>query len=233
MAFSSSHLRQSIRYNVLNSAGYMFIALGTVFCIFAEPSVARESQNRFVIEETIVSQEILPNADSICRWDELRSDERAQIWHHMSVKHRDFHWRQLSKEEKREIKQHLTPSERRRIRERFVYRSNNPVDRPYVLYKRLSKEELHILRLQIHLAKQNQFAKDRNIKTPALQEYEEQLAHRDSHPPTIIVFMPESSQEESNASSRTILVESRLPVHKNQSVLYPQSAGIQKSILHP
>ena len=100
----------------------------------------------------------------------------ASVWPTLSARHRDYHWRLMTSEERAELRSFLPKMERRRLRERFVtnHQHARDNDRPYVLYKRLSKQELCELREQVRQANK-QLVLSKMLKTPAQIEYEDQF----------------------------------------------------------
>lgn len=114
-----------------------------------------------------------------CRWLEMNAEERAKVWPTLSPRHRDYHWRLMSLEERTELRNLLPKKERRKLRERFVMSQDleHENDRPYVLYKRLSRDELAELRDQVRQA-HKQIVLSNMLKTPAQIEYEDEfLSH--------------------------------------------------------
>lgn len=111
-----------------------------------------------------------------CPWDRLDAEARAALWPTLSARHRDYHWRLMNNDERAALRTCLPKIERRRLRERFVMNHNHAGenDRPYVLYKRLSKEELSELREQVRQANK-QIILSSMLKTPAQIEYEDQF----------------------------------------------------------
>lgn len=142
-----------------------------------------------------------------CQWDDLNAEARAALWPTLSARHRDYHWRLMSNEERAELRAFLPKMERRRLRERFVMnhyhvRDN---DRPYVLYKRLSKQELCELREQVRQANK-QLVLSSMLKTPAQIEYEDQFLSKlaemnDLNHQMLIVTIQESASESLAASA--------------------------------
>jgi hypothetical protein len=104
-----------------------------------------------------------------CYWEGLELSEKAKLWPYMTDKHQDFHWRQMSADEKTSLRSHLSTKESKKLRERFVYRLGEIQDGPYVLFKRLTKEELQILRFQIEQAHRTQ-KQSKRLKTPAEED---------------------------------------------------------------
>jgi hypothetical protein len=104
-----------------------------------------------------------------CYWEGLELAEKAKLWPYMTDKHQDFHWRQMSADEKTALRSQLSTKESKKLRERFVYRLGKIQDGPYVLFKRLTKEELQILRFQIEQAQRTQKQSKRS-KTPAEED---------------------------------------------------------------
>ena len=111
-----------------------------------------------------------------CHWDKLDAEGDASVWPTLSARHRDYHWRLMTSEERAELRSFLPKMERRRLRERFVtnHQHARDNDRPYVLYKRLSKQELCELREQVRQANK-QLVLSKMLKTPAQIEYEDQF----------------------------------------------------------
>lgn len=110
-------------------------------------------------ENSSIPRPHAPNAASNpnvpkCHWDKLDAEGRASVWPTLSARHRDYHWRLMTSEERAELRSFLPKMERRRLRERFVtnHQHARDNDRPYVLYRRLSKQELCELREQVRQA---------------------------------------------------------------------------------
>ena len=124
-------------------------------------------------ENSSIPRPHAPNAASNpnvpkCHWDKLDAEGRASVWPTLSARHRDYHWRLMTSEERAELRSFLPKMERRRLRERFVtnHQHARDNDRPYVLYKRLSKQELCELREQVRQANK-QLVLSKMLKTPA------------------------------------------------------------------
>lgn len=129
------------------------LSLTLVLCLIAQPGWTHGTQRIVQVEVTAL---VPAPADELCRWDAMTSIERVKIWTEMSPKHRDYHWRLMTEQEKIDLKILLPPAEQRKIRERFISRmSVQQMDRPYILYKRLNKEELVVLRQQIRRARES------------------------------------------------------------------------------
>lgn len=109
-----------------------------------------------------------------CPWDNLDMRARAQVWSKLSARHRDYHWRRMTHEERTELRKHLSMEEKKALRERFLMQHDNYRDKPYVLYKRLTKDELVHLREQVRQAHRQQVLAGM-LKTPAQIEYEDQF----------------------------------------------------------
>ncbi|WP_370855608.1 hypothetical protein [Parasutterella sp.] len=136
-----------------------------------------------------------------CTWDELDAEARASLWPTLSARHRDYHWHLMTNEERAELRAFLPKIERRRLRERFVtnHQLARDNDRPYVLYKRLSKQELCELREQVRQANK-QLVMSEMLKTPAQIEYEDQFLSKlaemnDLNHQMLIVTIQESASE--------------------------------------
>lgn len=143
-----------------------------------------------------------------CPWDNLNAEERAAVWPTLSARHRDYHWRLMTNEERAELRAFLPKMERRRLRERFVtnHQHARDNDRPYVLYKRLSKQELCELREQVRQANK-QLVLSEMLKTPAQIEYEGQFLSKlaemnDLNHQMLIVTIQESAAESMAASGQ-------------------------------
>lgn len=129
------------------------LSLTLILCLAAQPGWTHGVQRIVEVEMTAI---VPAPADELCRWDAMTSIERVKIWTEMSPKHRDYHWRLMSEQEKIDLKNLLPPAEQRKIRERFISRmSVQQMDRPYILYKRLTKDELVVLRQQIRRARES------------------------------------------------------------------------------
>lgn len=153
-------------------------------------SVSEAQSTQSVVVDALANSEAAslprphtPNADKNpnipqCHWMEMTTEERAKLWPTLSPRHRDYHWRLMSLKERTELRNLLPKQERRKLRERFVMSAENcpdpcpQPDRPYVLYKRLSKEELAQLRDQVRSA-HKQIVLSNMLKTPAQIEYED------------------------------------------------------------
>ena len=109
-----------------------------------------------------------------CPWDSLDMRARAQVWSKLSARHRDYHWRRMTHEERTELRKHLSMEEKKALRERFLMQHDGYRDKPYVLYKRLTKDELIHLREQVRQAHRQQVLAGM-LKTPAQIEYEDQF----------------------------------------------------------
>lgn len=114
-----------------------------------------------------------------CRWEESSMQERVELWSKMGLKHREYHWRMMSMDERLAFRTFLPLSEQRKLKERFISKPDH-FDRPYVLYKRLSKEELFVLREQIRRAQPNSKHKHHKRSTPAVEELEFVIARQKS-----------------------------------------------------
>lgn len=142
---------------------------------------AHAPANSFYFQATRITSHVeQPSTVAInatCNWDKLSVEERAKIWPTLSQRHRDYHWRLLSPKDRHELRAHLTKEQKRELRERYISRGHHQGQRmghPYVLYKRLSKAELTLLRLQVQQAIQQQITEG-SIKTPAQLEHEDQF----------------------------------------------------------
>ena len=146
-------------------------------------------------ENSSIPRPHAPNAASNpnvpkCHWDKLDAEGRASVWPTLSARHRDYHWRLMTSEERAELRSFLPKMERRRLRERFVtnHQHARDNDRPYVLYKRLSKQVL---------------------KTPAQIEYEDQFLSKlaemnDLNHQMVIVTIQESAMESMAAADQKV-----------------------------
>lgn len=162
-------------------------------------------------ESSSIPRPHAPNAASNpnvpkCTWDELDAEARASLWPTLSARHRDYHWRLMTNEERAELRAFLPKMERRRLRERFVtnHQHARDNDRPYVLYKRLSKQELCELREQVRQANK-QLVMSEMLKTPAQIEYEDQFLSKlaemnDLNHQMLIVTIQESASESITAA---------------------------------
>ena len=135
---------------------------------------------------------------------------RASVWPTLSARHRDYHWRLMTSEERAELRSFLPKMERRRLRERFVtnHQHARDNDRPYVLYKRLSKQELCELREQVRQANK-QLVLSKMLKTPAQIEYEDQFLSKlaemnDLNHQMLIVTIQESAMESMAAADQKV-----------------------------
>ena len=116
------------------------------------------------------------------------------------------HWDKLDAE----LRSFLPKMERRRLRERFVtnHQHARDNDRPYVLYKRLSKQELCELREQVRQANK-QLVLSKMLKTPAQIEYEDQFLSKlaemnDLNHQMVIVTIQESAMESMAAADQKV-----------------------------
>lgn len=129
------------------------LSLTLILCLAAQSGWTHGVQRIVEVEMTAF---VPAPADELCRWDAMTSIERVKIWTDMSPKHRDYHWRLMTEQEKIDLKSLLPPAEQRKIRERFISRmAVQQMDRPYILYKRLTKDELVVLRQQIRRARES------------------------------------------------------------------------------
>lgn len=116
----------------------------------------------------------------------------------------------MTSEERAELRSFLPKMERRRLRERFVtnHQHARDNDRPYVLYKRLSKQELCELREQVRQANK-QLVLSKMLKTPAQIEYEDQFLSKlaemnDLNHQMLIVTIQESAMESMAAADQKV-----------------------------
>ena len=116
----------------------------------------------------------------------------------------------ITSEERAELRSFLPKMERRRLRERFVtnHQHARDNDRPYVLYKRLSKQELCELREQVRQANK-QLVLSKMLKTPAQIEYEDQFLSKlaemnDLNHQMVIVTIQESAMESMAAADQKV-----------------------------
>lgn len=133
-----------------------------------------------------------------CRWEEASMQERVELWAKMGLRHRDYHWRMMSMDERLAFRTFLPLTEQRKLKERFISKPDH-FDRPYVLYKRLSKEELFILREQIRRAQPNHRHQHHKKSTPAVEELELVIAGKNPHQSGVVILVPhpaEASKEE-------------------------------------
>ena len=166
-------------------------------------------------ENSSIPRPHAPNAASNpnvpkCHWDKLDAEGRASVWPTLSARHRDYHWRLMTSEERAELRSFLPKMERRRLRERFVtnHQHARDNDRPYVLYKRLSKQELCELREQVRQANK-QLVLSKMLKTPAQIEYEDQFLSKlaemnDLNHQMVIVAIQESAMESMAAADQKV-----------------------------
>lgn len=126
-----------------------------------------------------------------CRWEEASMQERVELWTRMGLRHRDYHWRMMSMDERLAFRTFLPLSEQKKLKERFISKPSH-FDRPYVLYKRLSKEELYVLREQIRRAQPNH--KHRKKSTPAVEELELVIAGKNPHHSGVVILVPHPSE---------------------------------------
>lgn len=113
-----------------------------------------------------------------CAFDTLPMEEKAVAWLDMSPRHRDFHWRAMSAEERQELKKHLPNNAKQAITHRYAPKHfyDGMSDVPTGWRKRLTNEERMILREQIvHAQKNLTSTKSRNSKTPAEAENDLEL----------------------------------------------------------
>ena len=113
-----------------------------------------------------------------CAFDSLPIEEKALAWIDMSVRHRDFHWRAMSAEERQQLKDHLPNTFKQAMTHRYAPKHyyDGMSDVPTGWRKRLTHEERMILREQIvHAQKNLTTAKNKSNKTPAEVENDLEL----------------------------------------------------------
>lgn len=123
-----------------------------------------------------------PSVSSVCPWEVTESDKRAKLWSKMTPRHRDYHWRLMTIEERKQLLKFLSHEDRAEMRHRYASKLKAHPDNDIPIYfkKHLSPDERRLLRQQVKQASQSQDANaDKNLKkTPAQIEHELLLRDR-------------------------------------------------------
>lgn len=164
-----------------------------------------------------------------CNWDEVSMQERVELWTKMGPRHKEYHWRLMSMEERLAFRTFLPLSEQRKLKERFISKPDH-FDRPYVLYKRLSKEELFVLREQIRRAQPNHGHKHHKRSTPAVEELELVIAGKNPHHSGFVILVPQPAetqvQERKEESEETLSTEG-----KEDLLMAPVLSAPEKAVI--
>ncbi len=214
--------------------GLLWCSQGLALNVYSFPGFAFVSQ--------IKEAEARPTQP--CYWEEASMQERVELWIKMGPRHREYHWRLMSMEERLAFRTFLPLSEQRKLKERFIAKPDH-FDRPYVLYKKLSKEELFVLREQIRRAQPNHHKRKHHRRsTPAVEELESVIAGKNPHHSGFVILVPrpaeEPVQELQEKSKEPLPTESEEGLllapeisSPEKSVIAGSSPGIPNGQIHP
>ncbi len=184
-------------------------------------SYSNDTDNSMTVT-TVPNQQV--QSAAVCPWDLADIHERVALWQDMSPRHRDYHWRLMSPDERKTFRSLLSTQAQIELRNRFASRHPDAyvvkADSQHVA-KHLSKEEKSALRQQIQQARQAQAVQIDQYKTPAQIEHEQQLRmkiaqlHEQVHSQILVVSLQRQQekrqvQKESAAANSTTATQGNL-----------------------
>ncbi len=144
-----------------------------------DTSVLAHTTQHHVYQNVTLAQQAAPLTS--CKFNQASLEEKIILWLDMTPRHRDFHWRQMSPEERQDFKKLLPLAAKESLTHRYApkhfFDGMNDVPRGW--RKRLTKEERMILREQIVHAQKNLLSNNSGkSQTPAEAESERELQIR-------------------------------------------------------
>lgn len=203
-----------------------------------EPAVQAHPSQERVYQNVSVPLHQVRNGPS-CKFDSLTIEEQALIWGEMSPRHRDYHWRRMTPDQRQEFKKYLPNSIKQSMTHRYAPKHfyDGMSDVPTGWRKRLTHEERMILREQIvHAHKNLAASQSKKNQTPAEAEndYELQIKIRElsdkMHSECIMFSFSQTIEPLEQQKEEQAAVEqpsSRIPTPASESALEISTSSAQ------